>query len=88
MVRGRGRVGGRLQPIRTHWHTGDRHLDGLPGDDLLVGPEPIYPLRDGLRTWLGALSRGHRLPLEDALEAGPDHALVLADLRVPVTAPR
>jgi endonuclease/exonuclease/phosphatase family metal-dependent hydrolase len=38
--------------VRTHWHTGDAHLEGAPGDDLLVGPEPIHSLRDALRTYL------------------------------------
>ena len=37
---------------RTHWHTGDRHLKGEPGDDLLFGPDKIHPLDDGLRRWL------------------------------------
>lgn len=36
---------------RTHWHTGDRHLDGAPGDDLLVGPDKIHGLDDALRRW-------------------------------------
>ena len=38
--------------IRTHWHSGDDKLKGLPGDDLLVGPEPIHGLRDVLRLYL------------------------------------
>ena len=38
--------------IRTHWHSGDKKLKGLPGDDLLVGPEPIHGLRDVLRLYL------------------------------------
>ena len=38
--------------IRTHWHSGDTKLKGLPGDDLLVGPEPIHGLRDVLRLQL------------------------------------
>jgi hypothetical protein len=38
--------------IRTHWHSGDNKLKGLPGDDLLVGPEPIHGLRDVLRLYL------------------------------------
>jgi endonuclease/exonuclease/phosphatase family metal-dependent hydrolase len=37
---------------RTHWHTGDRHLYGEPGDDLLFGPGKIHPLQDALRRWL------------------------------------
>ena len=37
---------------RTHWHTGDRHLNGEPGDDLLFGPGKIHPLDDALRRWL------------------------------------
>jgi endonuclease/exonuclease/phosphatase (EEP) superfamily protein YafD len=37
---------------RTHWHTGSRHLNGEPGDDLLFGPAKIHPLEDGLRRWL------------------------------------
>jgi len=38
--------------IRTHWHSGDNKLKGLPGDDRLVGPEPIHGLRDVLRLYL------------------------------------
>jgi endonuclease/exonuclease/phosphatase family metal-dependent hydrolase len=37
---------------RTHWHTGDRHLRGEPGDDLLFGPTKIHALDDALRRWL------------------------------------
>ena len=37
---------------RTAWHTGDRHLHGEPGDDLLFGPGKIHPLQDALRRWL------------------------------------
>ena len=36
----------------THWHSGDRRLNGEPGDDLLFGPGKIHPLQDGLRCWL------------------------------------
>jgi len=39
--------------IRTHWHSGDKKLDGLPGDDLLVGPKPIHGLQDAFRLYLG-----------------------------------
>jgi endonuclease/exonuclease/phosphatase family metal-dependent hydrolase len=38
--------------IRTHYHSGDKKLKGLPGEDLLVGPEPIHGLRDVLRLYL------------------------------------
>jgi endonuclease/exonuclease/phosphatase family metal-dependent hydrolase len=37
---------------RTHWHTGDRKLNGEPGDDLLVGSGHIHGLEDALRLWL------------------------------------
>ncbi len=37
---------------RTHWHSGDRRVNGEPGDDLLFGPGKIHPLQDGLRRWL------------------------------------
>ena len=37
---------------RPHWHSGDRRLNGEPGDDLLFGPGKIHPLQDGLRRWL------------------------------------
>ena len=37
---------------RTHWHTGNRHLNGEPGDDLLFGPGRVHPLDDALRRWL------------------------------------
>jgi hypothetical protein len=110
--------------IRTHWHSGDDKLKGLPGDDLLVGPEPVHGLRDVLRLYLanrpedldliradrpnGPLmtsyctdSAGQRryrydaiwvtshftvgsveYVYDEAIEAGTDHALVLAGLTV------
>ncbi|MGI5324863.1 hypothetical protein [Actinomadura nitritigenes] len=37
---------------RTHWHTGDRHLQGEPGDDRLWGPAKVHVLDDALRRWL------------------------------------
>ncbi len=37
---------------RAHWHSGDRRLNGEPGDDLLFGPGKSHPLPDGLRRWL------------------------------------
>jgi len=37
---------------RTHWHTGDRRLDGELGDDLLFGPDKKHTLTDALRCWL------------------------------------
>ena len=37
---------------RTWWHSGDRRLNGEPGEDLLLGPGKIHPLEDGLRRWL------------------------------------
>jgi hypothetical protein len=37
---------------RTHWHTGNRHLHGEPGDDLLFGPRKMHHLDDALRRWL------------------------------------
>jgi len=39
--------------VRTHWHTGDPGMGGVFGDDLLVGPSPVHPLRDAFRTYLG-----------------------------------
>ncbi len=42
---------------RTHWHTGSRHLNGEPGDDLLFGPGKIRPLR-GRPTPLARRSSG------------------------------
>src|ERR1039457_1691569 len=36
---------------RTHCRSGNRRLNGEPGDDLLFGPGKIHPLEDGLR-WL------------------------------------
>lgn len=110
--------------VRTHWHTGEANLGGLPGDDLLVGPEPVHPLRDALRTHLAAdpgqvAAIGRERPdgplelsyrtgdrdehryrfdaiwlsphfqvrsveyhYEAAIEAGTDHALVLADVEL------
>jgi hypothetical protein len=108
--------------IRTHWHSGDDKLNGLPGDDLLVGPEPVHGLGDVLRLYLanrpedldliradrpngplmtsyctdGAGERRYRYDAiwvsshftvgsveyvyDEAIEAGTDHALVLAGL--------
>ena len=37
---------------RTHWHTGQRRLKGLRGDDALWGPCKVHGLRDALRAWL------------------------------------
>ena len=37
---------------RTHWHTGDRHLQGERGDDILFGPWKMHDLDDALRRWL------------------------------------
>jgi hypothetical protein len=37
---------------QTHWHTGNRHLHGEPGDDLLFGPGKVHDLDDALRRWL------------------------------------
>ncbi len=110
---------------RTHWHTGDRHLHGEPGDDLLFGPGKIHGLDDALRRWLadhpaiaaplavdrpfGPLAVTHRTGkrktspgtgrrfdsiwitrhwavhsidhyYDDAIAAGSDHAIVIADL--------
>jgi hypothetical protein len=38
--------------VRTHWQTGARKLNGLPGDDLLWGPTKVHGLEDVLRRWL------------------------------------
>jgi exonuclease III len=110
---------------RTHWHTGDRHLHGEPGDDLLFGPAKIHALDDAYRRWLddhpaeasalarsapsgplaatyrtgkGAKSPGSCMRFDsiwvtrhwavqhidhlyyDAIAAGSDHAVVIADL--------
>ena len=52
--------------IRTHWHTGDTKLKGLPGDDLLVGPEPIHGRRSAwLSTWLSDVRQLARFLYED-----------------------
>jgi endonuclease/exonuclease/phosphatase family metal-dependent hydrolase len=110
---------------RTHWHTGDRHLHGEPGDDLLFGPAKIHALDDAYRRWLddhpaeasalarsapsGPLAATYRTGksakapgswtrfdsiwatrhwavqhidhlYDDAIAAGSDHAVVIADL--------
>ena len=99
-------------------------MNGLPGDDLLVGPEPVHGLEDVLRLYLanrpddldliradrpngplmtsyctdGAGERRYRYDAiwvtsyftvesveyvyDEAIEAGTDHALVLAGLTV------
>lgn len=38
--------------VRTHWHSGNDNLADAPGDDLLIGPEPVHGLRDVLRIYL------------------------------------
>ncbi len=110
---------------RTHWHTGDSHLKGEPGDDLLYGPAKIHALDDAYRRWLadhpakasalaksvpsGPLAPTYRTGkspktpgswmrydsiwvtqhwavqhidhrYDDAIKAGSDHAVVIADL--------
>ena len=37
---------------RTHWHTGNKRLNGEPGDDLLFGANKGHGLDDALRRWL------------------------------------
>ena len=37
---------------RTHWHTGDRHLQGERGDDILFDPWKMHDLDDALRRWV------------------------------------
>lgn len=37
---------------RTHWHTGDRRLNGEPGDDLLIASSKIHDLNDAYRLYL------------------------------------
>jgi hypothetical protein len=37
---------------RTHWYTGNRRLQGEPGDDRLFGPCKVHDLDDALRRWL------------------------------------
>lgn len=108
--------------VRTHWHTGDIKLGGQPGDDVLVGPDPVHGLNDALRVHLashpdqlasiraarpnGPLAISYRTgdaehhryrydaiwvsrhfsvkaidySYPESIEAGTDHALVLADL--------
>lgn len=41
-----------FEQTQTHWHTGDRRLNGLRGDDALWGPGKVHQLRDALRAWL------------------------------------
>jgi endonuclease/exonuclease/phosphatase family metal-dependent hydrolase len=116
-----------FERTRTHWHTGQRRLEGKRGDDVLWGPDKDHQLRDALRVWLddhpakmkairqerpdGPLEVSHRTGVrkgslgtprrfdsiwvsgefavrrvrylyEAALEAGSDHAVVIADLRM------
>jgi hypothetical protein len=42
-----------FERTRTHWHTGERHLQGEPGDDLLWAATKVHHLDDALRRWLG-----------------------------------
>jgi hypothetical protein len=37
---------------RTHWYTGNKRLNGEPGDDLLCGADKVHGLDDALRHWL------------------------------------
>lgn len=61
---------------RTHLHTGHRWLGGLPGDNLLVGPDKIHELDDALRCWIE--NDPHRL--EEIREARPDGPLAISYL--------
>lgn len=38
--------------VRTGWHTGHPELHGEPGEDVLVGGEPMHRLSDSFRVWL------------------------------------
>ena len=60
--------------IRTHWHTGHRNLAGLPGDDLLVGPNEIHALRDVFRTWLD----DHPVAARQIRESFPEGPLAIS----------
>jgi len=108
--------------VRTHYHTGYVDLDGEPGDDVLLGPQPVHSLRDAFRSYLsthpdelaaisaerpnGPLAVSHRTGnrvdqamrydaiwlsphfevrsvhhlYDEAINAGTDHGLVIADV--------
>jgi hypothetical protein len=55
---------------RTHWHTGNPHLNGELGDDLLFGPGKMHDLDDSLRRWL-ALHRDEMDRLQASQPSGP-----------------
>ena len=40
-----------FESTRTHWHTGDKHLKGATGDDVLWAATKIHGLEDALRRW-------------------------------------
>jgi hypothetical protein len=60
--------------VQTGWATGHELLDGAPGDDLLVGSEPVHGLRDALRTYLD----GHPEELAVIKADRPDGPLMIS----------
>lgn len=63
-----------FEMMRTHWHSGDRHLHGAPGDDLLWGPAKLHDLRDALRRWFDE----HPDQLDDVRRLRPDGPLAVS----------
>lgn len=59
---------------RTHWHSGNRHLKGEPGDDLLWAATKIHDLHDALRRWLDL----HPAEAERIRLANPDGPLAIS----------
>lgn len=56
-----------FESVRTHWHSGDKHLKGAPGDDLLWASSKVHGLDDAFRLWL----RQNPDALAEILEARP-----------------
>ncbi len=63
-----------FERTRTHWHTGERHLEGEPGDDLLWAATKVHHLDDALRRWL----RQHPDRAAEIAATNPDGPLAIS----------
>lgn len=59
---------------RTHWHTGDRKLNGESGDDLLVASSKIHDLNDAYRLHLN----NNKQLLEEIITERPNGPLAVS----------